>query len=112
MTLTIDDFLELLDFYGSDLDSWPLSEAEVAAVALLLTQSDFARDAVIEMRGLEVHLRRPPRAPESLADRILTAAGAGTANPICVRSEAAPAEDHPADDSGWPWTSDGFRWEN
>ena len=74
--LSLDDFLELLDRYGSDLTTWQLAPSEIEAVAELLAQSSEARSRVMEMRFLESQLRGAVApAPEGLADRVLAAAG-------------------------------------
>lgn len=86
--LSLDDFLELLDRYGSDLTNWQLASTEVDAVADLLAHSPEARKAVMAMRDLEAELRRyAPGALAGLADRVLAAAGLAVAQiqPIIAR---------------------------
>lgn len=86
--VSLDDFIEMLERFGADVANWPLSDADLQAVAILLVQSPAARGAVADMREIEAELRRNlPRAPAGLADRILMAAGVtdAAAQPIRVR---------------------------
>lgn len=87
-TLSLDEFIEMLECFGADIPNWPLENSELQAVAALLVQSQEARDAVADMRALEAEWRSAmPRAPAGLADRILLAAGlsAATEQPIHVQ---------------------------
>lgn len=88
-TMLFDDFIEMLDQFGSDLVSWPLTAPQMSAVVTLLAHSAVARDAVLEMRGLEAQMRGDlPNAPAGLADRILAAAGVAvqSGKPIHARA--------------------------
>jgi hypothetical protein len=95
--VSLDDFMEMLERFGGDVANWPLSDSDLQAVAVLLVQSPAAREAVAEMREIEVELRRTlPRAPAGLADRILMAAGVSdsAAQPIRVRPRVRRAAVH------------------
>ena len=75
-TLSLDDFFDLLGRYGADVNHWPLSEDQMAAVVRFLSRSAVAREALDEMRIIEAEMRHSlPRAPAGLADRVLAAAG-------------------------------------
>lgn len=86
--LSLDEFFDLLERYGADVASWPLSNDELQGVAALLVCSAAARDAVAEMRGIEEFMRAElTRSPAGLADRIFAASGAAldAAQPIRVQ---------------------------
>lgn len=74
--LSLDDFFDLLGRYGADVNHWPLSSDQMAAVMRFLSRSAVAREALDEMRLIEAEMRQSlPRAPAGLADRVLAAAG-------------------------------------
>lgn len=74
--LSLDDFFDMLGCYGADIGNWPLSPGQLESVAVFLSRSAAAREAVEEMRLMETALRGElPLAPHGLADRILAAAG-------------------------------------
>lgn len=84
--VSLDDFMDMLERFGADVADWPLSDAELQSVAMLLVESPAARGAVADMRELEAELRGTlPRAPAGLADRILAAAGVADAPAQAIR---------------------------
>ncbi|CCG42659.1 hypothetical protein [Magnetospirillum molischianum] len=74
-TITLEEFVDLLDRLGGVLTDWP-SEYRISADALL-AQSSEARQALAEATEMEALLRKAqPKAPSGLIDRILAASGA------------------------------------
>jgi hypothetical protein len=94
--LSLDDFIDLLGRFGADVANWPLSETELQAVVVLLSQSPAARDAVAEMRMIEGYQQgTAPQAPIGLADRMLAASGvAALGQPIRVRARSRRPQLH------------------
>jgi hypothetical protein len=71
--VTVDEFQNLVDRHGDNIDEWP-DEIRPAALALL-SQSVDARRCLDEARALRQHLQETaPKAPAGLTDRILAAA--------------------------------------
>jgi hypothetical protein len=77
--MDIEEFEDLVDRYGEDLAAWP--PALQAPATALVRDSALARAAITEAQQLRRALAGPAerRAPAGLANRIITAAGAGAA---------------------------------
>nr|WP_321454733.1 hypothetical protein [uncultured Cohaesibacter sp.] len=71
-SMSIEQFEELLDHYGSDLDRWP-TESKADALALL-SVSDEAQNSLRFMQGISKLAKASPapKAPASLVNRIMS----------------------------------------
>ena len=69
-SLTLEEFQELLDRFGSDLSVWPDPQRAAVCVETFPEAADLLRQA----QAVEAGLAQPPKAPEGLADRIVAEA--------------------------------------
>ena len=73
-TLSVDQFIDLLDRLGADLTHWPSPQREAAEA--LIASSDDAATAFAQAVNLDRSLKAAsPKAPKELADRIVAKAG-------------------------------------
>ncbi|WP_035682066.1 hypothetical protein [Azospirillum brasilense] len=88
--MTEDEFRELLDRHGSDLERWP--RATLREARRLLAQSIAAQAMLDEMVAVELAMTDgDPPPPADLADRIFDRAfGTRTASSDALAPDAAP----------------------